>query len=69
MGDTFTIRLGDDLRNWLKALSLKTGMPVGRIIREQLELARNGKRMGFMRHAGAISGAPDLSSRKGFRRR
>jgi len=69
MRDTFTIRLGDDLLGWLKALSEKTGMPIGRIIREQLEHARNGKRKSFMKHAGAVGGAPDLSLRKGFRRR
>ena len=68
MRDTFTIRLDDELRIWLKTLSEKTGMPVGQIIREQLEHARGRNRKGFMRHAGAVNGTPDLSSRKGFKR-
>jgi len=70
MGHTLTIRIKDDLLAWLKETSRRTGIPVGRIIREQLETAKakDGKQR-FLRHAGAIRGGPpDVSSRKGFSR-
>lgn len=68
MGHTFTIRITDELLDWLKETSRRTGIPVGRLIREQLETARaEGGKQRFLRHAGAISGGPpDVSSRKGF---
>jgi hypothetical protein len=51
-------------------MSRRTGLPVGRIIREQLESAKSGKgNQKFLRHAGQISGSADLSSRRGFSRR
>ncbi len=70
MSHTLTIRLTEELLNWLKDKSRRTGVPVGRIIREQLESAKsNGGDQRFMRHAGAISGGPrNVSSRKGFSR-
>jgi hypothetical protein len=70
MSHTLTIRLTEELVAWLKEKSRRTGIPVGRIVREQLESAKaNGGKQRFMRHAGAISGGPpDLSSRKGFSR-
>jgi len=70
MGHTLTIRLTEELLEWLKDLSRRTGVPMGRLIRQRLEEAKTkdgGQR--FMRHAGAISGPPDLSSRKGFSRK
>jgi predicted DNA-binding protein len=65
---TFTIRLTDELLAWLKDVSRMTGIPVGRLIRQQLEKAKSAKAdRPFMRHAGAIRGGPpDVSSRKGF---
>ncbi|MGA2103486.1 MAG: ribbon-helix-helix domain-containing protein, partial [Candidatus Sulfotelmatobacter sp.] len=65
-----TIRLTEELWNWLKDRSRRTGVPVGRIIRDHLERAKsNGGGQRFMRHAGAISGRPtNVSSRKGFSR-
>ncbi len=68
MGNTLTIRLPQEMIDWLKETSRRTGIPVGRLIREELESAksRRGKQR-FMRHAGAIKGGPpDVSSRKGF---
>ena len=55
---------------WLKETSRKTGVPVGRLIRQQLETARSeGGAQRFLRHAGAIAGGPpNVSSRKGFSR-
>jgi Ribbon-helix-helix domain len=70
MSHTFTIRLTDELVDWLKETSRRTGIPVGRLIREQLETAKDkGGKQPFLRHAGAITGGPrDASSRKGFSR-
>lgn len=67
MSHTLTIRLTEELLAWLKETSRRTGLPMGRIIRQQLENAQSEKgTLRFMKHAGAISGPPDLSSRKGF---
>ena len=66
---TLTIRLTEELLAWLKDTSRRTGVPVGRLIREQLETAKQGGKQRFLRHAGAIRGGPpDVSSRKGFSR-
>ena len=71
MGHTLTIRLTEDLVEWLRETSRRTGIPVGRLVREQLESAKSqGGKQRFMRHAGAIQGGPaDVSSRKGFSRK
>ncbi len=67
MSDTITVRLTEELATWLKATAHKTGVPVGRLVREELERARRetGTKP-WMRHAGSISGPPDLSSRTGY---
>ena len=67
---TLTIRLTDELIAWLKETARKTGLPLGRLIRQQLETAKaeRGKQT-FLRRAGEINGPPDLSSRKGFSRK
>jgi len=70
MGHTLTVRLTPELAEWLEEQSTRTGVPQGQIVREQLERGRaRGARPPFMRLAGAVQGAPDLSSRKGFSRR
>jgi len=64
------MRLIEELLAWLKEKSQRRGLPVGRVIREQLEEAKSEKgNQSFLRHAGQISGSPDLSSRKGFSRK
>ena len=70
MSHTLTIRLTDELLDWLRETSRRTGIPVGRLIREQLETARaKAGKQRFLRHAGAIAGGPsNVSSRKGFSR-
>jgi predicted DNA-binding protein len=70
MGNTMlTLRVPEELAEWLAEMSKKTGLPVGRLVREQLERARQEQdQHAFMRHAGAISGPRDLSARKGFSR-
>lgn len=70
MSHTVTVRLDDDLADWLEETSRKTGLPAGKIIREQMERARNpAQRQGFLRLAGKINGPRDLSARKGFSKR
>jgi len=69
MGHTVTIRLTKELAAWLDQVSKSSGIPRGRIIREQLERARARRpEQSFMRLAGTVRGAPDLSKRKGFSR-
>ena len=61
---------GPHIAEWLKETSRKTGIPVGKLVRQQLENARSqGGTQRFLRHAGEIRGGPvDVSSRKGFSR-
>jgi predicted transcriptional regulator len=69
MSQTVTIRLTAELASWLEHVSKRSGVPRGRIIREQLERARDsGGEQSFMRIAGSVRGARDLSARKGFSR-
>ena len=69
MSQTVTIRLTKELAAWLEQASKRSGVPRGRIIREYLEKARDGgAEPSFMRLAGAVRGARDLSTRKGFSR-
>jgi predicted transcriptional regulator len=69
MRKTFTVRLPDDLADWLSTTAQKTGVAQGRLIREELEKARSGQKRSFMRLAGAVNGPADLSKRKGFSRK
>ena len=69
MSNTITVRLPEDLAGWLDAASRKAGVPRGRIIREQLELARRREKQPFLRLAGSMEGPHDLSTRKGFSRK
>lgn len=67
MSNTITIRLPEDLLQWLEVESQATGLPKGRIVREQLEQLRIKKaRQPFLDLAGSVEGAPELSRRKGF---
>jgi hypothetical protein len=68
MGHTITIRLTPELAEWLADVSARTGVPQGKIVREQLEQAKGRSDRSFMRLAGATRGPKDLSSRKGFTR-
>ncbi len=69
MGNTITVRLTKELAAWLETTAARTGVPQGRIIREQLERARAGGAVRpFMRLAGSVTGPRDLSTRKGFSR-
>lgn len=69
MSNTLTIRLPEDLSEWLEEQSRATGLPKGRIVKEQLERLRTSQaRQPFMDLAGSVEGEPDLSQRKGFGR-
>ncbi|MCF7732187.1 MAG: hypothetical protein K9N23_10890 [Akkermansiaceae bacterium] len=57
----------EDLDRWLEEESRVTGLPKGRIVRDQLENLRTKKaRQPFLDLAGSIEGVPDLSAKKGF---
>jgi hypothetical protein len=67
LGQTITARLTPEFAEWLQETARQTGLPAGRIIRQQLERAKSESgSQRFLRHAGKITGPPDLSSRKGF---
>lgn len=69
MSQTMTIRLTKELAEWLAQVATRTGQSQGQIVREQLEKARsNASERAFMRLAGSVRGARDLSARKGFSR-
>jgi Ribbon-helix-helix domain len=70
MNHKITVRLTDELLDWLRETSRLTGVPMARLVRDHIESAkfRAGKQR-FLRHAGAFTGLPhDRSSRKGFSR-
>jgi len=75
MSNTITVRLPEDLAKWLDHAARQTGLPKGRIVREELERVRNSATRSdsanrpFLRLAGAIAGPRDLSMRKGFSRK
>lgn len=67
MSNTITIRLPEELEDWLTEESRVTGIPKGRIVREQLERLRTQRaRQPFLDLAGSVEGSPDLSRKKGF---
>ena len=68
MGRNITVRLPDDLAEWLNEASRRAGVPRSRIVRDQLEAARQAGRRPFLRLAGSLDGPRDLSSRNGFSR-
>jgi predicted transcriptional regulator len=69
MSNSITVRIPSELAEWLAETARKTGVPKGRIIREELERARKSENQPFMRLAGAIAGPANLSARKGFSRK
>ena len=69
MSHTISVRLSKELAAWLEQTAARTGVPQGRIVREQLEKARaSGNTPSFMRLAGSVKGPRGLSRRKGFSR-
>lgn len=69
MSNTITIRLPEELYQWLEEESRTTGLPKGRIVREQIELSKLRKaRQPFLDLAGSIEGERGLSRQRGFQR-
>ena len=69
MSNTITIRLPEELDQWLEEESRKTGLPKSRIVRQHLEVSRTRKaRQPFLDLAGSIEGKPGLSRKRGFQR-
>jgi predicted transcriptional regulator len=67
VSQTITVRLSKELAEWLEETAARSGVSQGRIVREQLEKVRQADpAQRFMRLAGVVHGAPDLSKRKGF---
>jgi len=70
MGSTLTVRIDDDLADWLEVTARERGVSKGRLVRDQIEKARTAaSEPGFMRLAGVIAGPKNLSGRKGFSKR
>jgi len=69
MGHTITVRLTEELAEWLAESARRAGVPQGRIVRDQLERARAASgQKAFLKLAGSVRGPRNLSSRKGFSR-
>ena len=68
MSHTLTIRLQDDLAEWVERTAKAMGVSQGRLIRDQLERARREdvRAQPYLRLAGSVRLDPDLSTRKGF---
>jgi hypothetical protein len=67
MSNTITVRLPEELGQWLEEESRMIGVPKGQIVREQLELLRTRKlRQAFLDLAGSVERAPNLSRKRGF---
>jgi predicted DNA-binding protein len=70
MSNTLTVRLPEELLERLREKSRRTGLPVGRVVRQAVEssLSREEKNP-LLEFAGVIKGGPrNVSSRKGFSR-
>ena len=74
MSNTLTVRLPEDLLQRLREKSRRTGLPMGRMVRESLQ-ATLGKdcpaaaNQAWRKYVGIIKGGPrDVSTRKGFSR-
>ena len=71
MSNTLTIRLPEELLERLREKSRRTGLPVGRVVRQSLEKTLpQDETNPLLQFAGVIKGGPpDLSSRKGYSRK
>jgi predicted transcriptional regulator len=70
MSNTLTVRLPEDLLQRLREKSRRTGLPVGRVVRQAVEdsLLEDGQPT-WKKYVGIVKGGPrNLSSRKGFSR-
>ncbi|HEY6767654.1 MAG TPA: ribbon-helix-helix protein, CopG family [Candidatus Sulfotelmatobacter sp.] len=74
MSNTITIRLPTELLERLREKARRTGLPVGRVVRQYVETGLSqdvpaNQNQAWRKYAGIIKGGPpDLSTRKGFSR-
>jgi predicted DNA-binding protein len=68
MSNTTTIRLPEELQRRLREQSRRTGLSVGRIVRDSLESTLDKEEPAWMKYAGTMTGPRNLSSRKGYSR-
>lgn len=69
MSTTLSVRLGDDLAQWVEEQAKITGRSQGSLVKEALEKVRHEEQVKpFMKLAGSLDGPADLSQRKGFSR-
>jgi len=70
MSNTLTVRLPEELLKRLREKSRRTGLPLGRVVRQSLETTLSKhEEQPWRKYAGVIKGGPpDVSSRKGFSR-
>jgi hypothetical protein len=68
MSQTLNIRIQDDLASWLEKSAQRMGVSQEKLVRQELERARQGDtgRQRFMRLAGSVRLDRKLSTRKGF---
>ena len=69
MGKSITVRLPDDLAEWLRSAAIRRGVSRAQMVRNHLERARALEERPFLRLAGSVSGPLRLSARIGFSRR
>jgi predicted DNA-binding protein len=71
MSNTLTIRLPEELLELLREKARRTGLPIGRLVRQSIEATLTPEKDNrLMEFAGIIKGGPrDVSSRKGFSRK
>jgi len=74
MGDTLTVRLPEELQRRLREKARRTGLPIGRVVREFVERGLSqaeptGNNQAWRKYVGIIKGGPrNVSSRRGFSR-
>jgi predicted DNA-binding protein len=68
MSNTLTIRLPEELLQRLREKSRRTGLPMGRVVRQAVENSLQQDEPAWMKYAGTMSGPKNLSSRKGYSR-
>lgn len=71
MSNTLTIRLPEELLERLRDKSRRTGLPVGKVVRQSLETTLGSDvNQAWRKYAGILKdGPPDLSARKGYSRK
>jgi predicted DNA-binding protein len=70
MSNTLTVRFPEELLQRLREKSRRTGLPVGRVVRQAVESSLSlEEKNPLLEFAGVIKGGPrNVSSRKGFSR-